>query len=266
MKLAGGTENFNCDVVPVRSRGCSLTDAELDIALQQRLPDILEDQPGTARIKTLLEGLATTGFAENRLKEILVQEPTMEAWRVGEALAEAYLVDHRQCEFPWPAGRDLRNPSASSAGADLAGFDKRDAKTRFAFGEVKTSEEENSPPGVVTGRHGLSKQIEGLRNRRSIKNPLVRYLAHRAKGAPWESTFKDAARVYLKNSEDVSLFGVLVRDVSPNVLDLKSRSVALAKGCPTATRIELRALYLPKGCLKAIVKRAAAAKAKGGKK
>ena len=61
-------------------------------------------------------------FASDNLRSALSAKHPVFDWQVGEAMAEAYLVDHRQCEFPWPSGRDLRNPEASPAGADLVGF------------------------------------------------------------------------------------------------------------------------------------------------
>ncbi len=46
---------------------------------------------------------------------------------------------------------------------------------------------------------------------------------------------------------DVSLFGLLIRDVIPKREDLAGRTAALSEQCPAKTSIELRALYLPSG-------------------
>ena len=140
----------------------------------------------------------------------------------------------------------MRNPNASPAGADLVGFHKQGATRRFAFGEVKTSEEEKWPPQVVIGRHGLAKQLEVLRDSDQTKHHLViKYLGHRAKNSSWEIGYKESVVRYFKDSSDVSLFGFLIRDVAPNSADLLSRAKALAKGCPKETSIELSAVYLP---------------------
>lgn len=128
---------------------------------------------------------------------ILSAPDDLPGWRVGEALAEVYLIEHRQCEFPWPGGRDLKNPSASPAGTDLVGFYRYNDEVRFAFGEVKTSNHSDSPPSVVTGRHGLSEQLSDLRDSTDIKGNLVRYLGHHATRASWRPTFEAAVSRFL---------------------------------------------------------------------
>lgn len=252
MRIAKGNEVYACDCDPVIARGISLTDKEVQSALTQRLPEILDDQLGQQRLDTLLSGLSTTSFQDNRIKQILSVKREVEDWRVGEAIAEAYLVDHRACTFPWPSGRDLKNPDSSPAGADLVGFEKRDKRTRFAFGEVKTSQEQKWPPSAMKGRHGLSKQLESLRDSSDVKDHLVRYLGHRAPNTNWVSEYKDAAKAYLQDHADVALHGIMIRDVAPKETDLRSRGTALAKKRPTATSIELRAIYLPADSVKTL--------------
>ena len=195
----------------------------------------------------MLSGLAQTDFEAARVSQILSAGQPVDDWRVGEAFAEAFLIDHRGCEFPWPMGRDVRNPKASPAGADLVGFATVKDRIRFAFGEVKTSSEAKWPPHVMSGRHGLQRQIEHLRDSTPAKDHLVRYLAHRATNASWDATFKKAAAAYLAEPSDVSLFGLLIRDVTPKKEDLAGRTAKLSERCPDKTSIELRALYLPSG-------------------
>ena len=96
------------------------------------------------------------------------------------------------------------------------------------------------------GRTGLKKQLEDLRDRKAIRDDLVKYLAHRAGSAVWLARFRRAAERYLRNSSDVQLYGVLVRDVEPRPEDLRARVDGLGAGCPEGTRIELLALYLPR--------------------
>ena len=212
-----------------------------------RIQPILDDVPGKNQVGSLLSGLAQTDFEAARVSQILSVRQPVDDWRVGEAFAEAFLIDHRGCEFPWPMGRDVRNPKASPAGADLVGFATVKDRIRFAFGEVKTSSEARWPPNVMSRRHGLQRQIERLRDSTAAKDHLVCYLAHRATDASWDATFRKAAAAYLAEPGDVSLFGLLIRDVTPKKEDLAGRTAALSKRCPAKTSIELRACYLPTG-------------------
>jgi len=259
MMLSAGTEIYNADVSPVTARGVSYTDVEIDTALGGSVSNILWDDTGTADLQAILVSVATTDFSDKSVKRILSNHPAPENWRVGEALAEAFLAEHRNCEFPWPSGRDLKNPTASPAGTDLVGFQKTDNQSdsyRFAFGEVKTSEEGKWPPGVMHGRHGLQNQLEGLRDSTGIKDSLVTYLGHHANGKGWLPHYQVATKRYLVNPADVSLFGILVRDVEPKREDLAGRARALANNCPLETSIELRAMYLPRRSIGALAQRA----------
>ena len=266
MTLAVGTELYNADVPPVTARGASYTDAELDTTLGGSVSSILWDDAGTANLQAIIASAATTDFSDQSVKRVLANRVTPENWRVGEGLAEAFLIEHRACEFPWPTGRDLKNPSASPAGTDLVGFQSTDAVEdtfRFAFGEVKTSEQEAWPPSVVNGPHGLRRQLEDLRDSTAVKDSLMRYLGHHANGTGWSSRYQSAAKRYLANPCDVSLFGVLVRDVEPRSEDLASCAGGLADGCPMETSVELRAMYLPRHTITSLSQRAVAARGGG---
>ena len=122
MPLPPGKEVYNSDNPPIKARGISYTARELTQALKHRVVEVLQDREGRIELQALIASVATTQFDAKRIDEILGQQPAVEDWRVGEAIAESYLVDHRGCEFPWPTVRDLKNPSASPAGADLVGF------------------------------------------------------------------------------------------------------------------------------------------------
>ena len=248
MAIASGTEVYNVDTIPVTARGVLYAEVELDSALKSSVSQVLWDDTGTNNLQAILTSVVTTDFSDKSVKRVLSNHPMPENWRIGEGLAEVFLVEHRSCKFPWPSGRDLKNPSASPAGTDLVGF--QNTKTtvnahRFAFGEVKTSEQEAWPPSAMNGRHGLQKQLENLRDSTNVKDSLVKYLGHHANGTDWLSRYKSAAMRYLANPTDISLFGVLVRDVEPKQEDLASRAAKLSANCPTETSIELRAMYLP---------------------
>ena len=234
---------------PCSAVGLTWSDSEFDDAMDGRAAAILFDDEGKANIEAILAGLAETDFARDALRRVLEDPDDIEDWRVGEAIAESYLTDHRSCGFPWPDGRDERKSGSSLPGADLVGFGIDDDGECFAFGEVKTSSERGYPPGTMYGRKGLKRQLEDLRDNVAIRDDLVRYLAHRARSAPWRATFERAAGRYLLNTSDVQLYGCLVRDVEPCRDDLRARVGSLGAARPDGMRIELVALYLPQGGL-----------------
>jgi hypothetical protein len=258
MRLAGGKECYRADCDSVTARGCTYTAEELATALDGPVGEIIRDDAGNATVEGILVGVADTGFGPDSVRRIVSSDRAPEDWRVGEALAECRLRDSHDCSFPWPSGRDQKNPDSSLPGADLVGFQKttrKDYPHRFAFGEVKTSNEEKWPPQVMYGRHGLIQQLESLRDQVGVKDHLVKYLTHRASNATWKPKHKEAARRYLANPSDVALFGVLVRDVAPKEDDLRTRAMAMAKGCPRLTSVQLTAMYLPPKSIYRIGKR-----------
>lgn len=250
MSIAAGELAYTVEAPPLDVAGLILKDEEMRTALRDRLMSILDDSEGEQVLRSILEPLAETQFQTENLNQLLSATRQVPDWRVGEALAEAYLSDHCSCQFPWPGGRDLKNPASSPAGTDLVGFQNDGMNIRFAFGEVKTSEESKWPPSVVKGRHGLKEQIGDLRDRKTVRDSLVLYLGHHAANAAWQESYRHAARRYLSDSTDVALFGLLVRDVSPNDLDLRAKAKALATNCPCKTSIVLKSIYLPNGCIK----------------
>ena len=91
--------------------------------------------------------------------------------------------------------------------------------------------------------------MKNLRDDTLIRNRLLSYLGYRAKNAQWEDSFKTATRRYLNDQMDVSVFGVLVRDVLPDEQDLKRRVAQLSSGNRVPLRMEAIALYLPNGTI-----------------
>lgn len=246
MSVAEGGTAYSHRSPPCSGVGLAWSDEELDDALGGRVAEVLFDDEGKADIEAILSPLADTDFEQEGVKRILEDPEDIEDWRVGEAIAETYLTDHRVCYFPWPDGRDERKSGSSLPGADLVGFGNDSDGDCFAFGEVKTSSEAQYPPGSMYGRTGLKRQLEDLRDSETIRDDLFIYLAHRVK-AFWRPRFEAASKRYLKNSSDVQLYGVLVRDVPPHADDLRVRVHDLAENCPEGTCIELLALYLPEG-------------------
>ncbi len=245
MTVSAGEVAYRLGKAPCSGVGLQWSEDESSAALDGRVAAVLFDDEGRANIEDILAGLAETDFAQDRLRRVLKDPGEIEDWRVGEAIADAYLTDHRACSFPWPDGRDERKRGSSLPGADLVGFGNDDDGDCLAFGEVKTSSERRYPPGTMHGRTGLKRQLEDLRDNEAIRDDLVRYLGHRARLARWRARFERAAGRYLRNTSDVRLYGVLVRDVEPHQDDLRRRVGALGNGCPEGTCIELLALYLP---------------------
>lgn len=247
--IAVGAECYRHGTSPSTGTGQSWNAEELGAAINGQVSALVFDDQGKADIEELLAGVAETSFEQEQLTRALAVPDNVENWRVGEAIAEAYLTVHRDCLFPWPDGRDERKSGSSLPGADLVGVQQDKQGDRFVFGEVKTSGEAKHPPGAVYGRTGLKQQLEDLRDKVGIRNDLFKYLGHRAKNATWVDRFKAASKRYLNNSSDIQLFGVLVRDVEPNVDDVRVRVEKLGNGCPAGTQIELLALYLPTGAI-----------------
>ena len=244
-----GLWGYTVDRGNVKARGVVVDDATLEEVLTSKVRPLLQDEEGKESIRELLSELASTGFMKENIERLLDDsDVSTPDWMVGEALAEAFVCDEHGCSFPWPTGRDLKNPEASPTGADMVGFQKTDDTAlpyRFAFGEVKTSSEKNWPPQVAHCRTGLQQQIENLRDSTKVKGGLFRYLGHHAGGKSWSPMYISAATRYLSSEyNDVILIGVLVRDVEPNKLDLKQRAINLSKDKHDLTDVAFYALYL----------------------
>src|SRR5690606_8177833 len=97
-----------------------------------------------------------------------------------------------------------------------------------------------------------------------IRDTLCRYLGFRAPKTSWQSDYQAAGQRYVADHQDVQLFGILVRDVSPNQEDLRARVSKLSMGCPSRMVIELLSLYLPIGTVSGLGTRAVAARSGGG--
>ncbi len=240
-----GTIKYQLGTAPVTGCGFSYSAEELDTALSGSVAEVVYDDSGKADIEALLVGLPETEFEKGEVERILSDSKPPEDWRVGEALAETYLVDQKDCFFPWPDVRDERKSGSSLPGADLVGFQSNGSDDYFAFGEVKTSTENKYPPGTIYGRTGLKQQLEDLKDDVRVKDGLVRYLARRATTAPWKSRYLCAAKNYIQSKTNVRVFSFLIRDVEPNQDDLRTCVAKLAKDQHADMVIELLALYLP---------------------
>ncbi len=220
MTVATGTFKYQLGTAPVTGCGFSYSKVELDTALSGSVAQIVYDVQGNEDYEKELSSLEETGFGNELVESMLADSKQPENWRVGEALAEAYLVHQKDCFFPWPISRDHRKRGSSLPGADLVGFQSNGSDNYFAFVEVKTSTDGNYPPKVIYGPTGFQKQLEDLKSKVEIRKDLVEYLYHRAKNTQWKSRWNSAVKKFLQNKTNVRIFGFLVRDVEPNEKDL----------------------------------------------
>lgn len=228
--------------------GVSIEDGEtFEFFLTNDVASRLHDEPGTEEFNTYLRGLASTGFAEESLNQVLAAiVPEERDWAVGESMAEAYLNREHEVTWPWNMERDKRTPKASLPGADLIGFKADGTEIRLVLGEVKTSSDIDAPPNVMNGRSGMAHQLDRLANDLSLIHRLLRWLLPRCKGTEHETSFRTALTGLLNSgNKAISLFGVLIRDIQPNQLDLTSRGRSLAGNLETPTTCKLIAIYLP---------------------
>lgn len=207
----------------------------------------LHDEAGKADFSAHLNSLASTGFAQDSLQAILeAEQPEERDWAVGEALAEAWLSREHGVVWPWNMERDKRTAQASLPGADLVGFVTQGSETRLALGEVKSSSDRDIPPNVMTGRKGMTRQLENLATDVGLLHTLLRWLQPRCRGNSAEPHFNAAiSLLFQSGNKAMTLFGVLVRDTQPDERDLRSRGQHLAGIVNAPADCHLLALYLP---------------------
>lgn len=228
--------------------GISLNEGPgFDFFINADVSSRLNDVEGASAFEKHLRGLSSTGFAIESLNRILAADvPEERDWAIGESIAEAFLTRHYDVTWPWNHERDKRNSNASLPGADLIGFEVIGDQVRLVLGEVKTSCDTQSPPGVMNGRSGMTHQINNLANNLGLINKLLRWLLPRCKGTAYEVSFNEAITLYLESgNKAVALIGVLIRDTPPNQLDLRNRGKNLAGILQAPTSCRLIAIYLP---------------------
>ena len=230
-------------------RGVSMAEGDgFESFMTNDVASRLHDEEGTNEFEAHLRGLASTGFANNSLDEILAAEiPEERDWAIGEAMAEAYLTRQYNVTWPWNMERDKRTPNASLPGADLIGFEINRENVRLVLGEVKASSEKKYPPQVMNSRYGhMGHQIDNLSRNLGLINKLFKWLLPRCKGTKYETSFNAAIILFLKSgNKNVALFGVLIRDTEPNELDLQARGRSLAGTLHAPSTCQLIALYIP---------------------
>ncbi len=246
--MQGTCIEYATDDRQVSWHGVSMADGDdFSTFLATDVRSRLRDAEGAADFERHLSGLTTTGFSRDSLAELLAADlPEERDWAVGEAMAEAYLSREFQITWPWNMERDKRTPKASLPGADLIGFAFDDGSVRLALGEVKSSTDPNAPPNVMSGRSGMTHQLDVLATNLPILLTILKWLLPRCKGTEHEAAFNAAATAFLASgNKDIALFGVLLRDTKADEKDLKARGQRLAGTLGSPTTCQLVAVYLP---------------------
>ena len=222
-------------------KGFTIDDTKLDEYLKDQIRKIIFDKQGT---EELIAELRSTDFSETQLKEVFSlesQEELLKNFRIGEALVETLLSEHFSVLFYWNSVRDEANPHGNRTGVDIIGFQKRNGKLNFVFVEVKTSYDADAPPSVI---YSLTKQLEELATYNHIPKNAIRCLGFKAKTAGFITEFKEALSEFVTKRYVVA--GGLVRDTSPNQLDIKQRFLKLDKDTPAEIHVQMYTFYFMK--------------------
>lgn len=201
----------------------------------------LHDETGFNASAELLADIQA--FSEERIET--------QQFRVGEAYAEVILEQEFSCRFHWNENRDARNPQGNKTGADLVGFIEVDGQVLFLFGEVKTSSEIiNRPPQVMTtSDKSIESQLRDLYNDTAKRRILISYLQNKARlyptDHPFFEDFEAGKRAYYSGECRFHLFGVLIRDISPDERDVSVSYNRLRTQILEPKGLKLLAIYLP---------------------
>ena len=239
--------NFDVSNKTIYGQGFVCNDAQLD-EIEQALVNDLLDNTGVC---DLLKSMQSTDFDVDNLKICFesAQSRYFKDWQIGESLAKVFLENTKNCHFPWPVSRDLKNLNSSLTGCDLPGVKLIGVDDYvLAFAEVKTSSQEDSPPSVMTG---LKKQMECLiNNEDKTINQLMLYLGYRMNNDSHRGKAILAFANYLKHDK-YAVYGILVRTTKPSDRDIKSYVRKLSEKCELED-VGIFALYVSRESLNKI--------------
>ena len=218
--------------------------------LRTRVSEKYYDKKGTQTLENNFTSISDTGFAQKMFKEDMSINPMIKEWRIGECMAECYLEDYHNVRFYYQSSRDAKNQEGNQHGADIVGFAEINDKTVFVFGEVKTSADTNSPPGVMYGHLGMICQMENIMDDNEARKSLIRWLAFKVQDKKESDSFRKdfeyAYESYYKSKRrKIKLAGILIRDTSPNPKDLASGYEKLMKKLNSEMFLHLSGIYLP---------------------
>lgn len=225
--------------------GAKLTDKTMEDLTAGPLRERAVDAAFQQEVAAEMQALDATDMASEVLAEFLATDPAPLDWQVGEALAEVLLQEWHGATWVWNGSRDRKTAKASLPGADVVGFIAEGGAVHFLFGEVKSSSDAASPPGVVYGRTGLLNQLEHL-CAGSDHWTLIKWLRARCMTPEDQELFRSAMRRYvLSEKKDIRLVGCLVRDTEPKESDIKGRATALAPNVGSPMRAHFYVWYVP---------------------
>lgn len=227
--------------------GSKLTESELD-DMSEEISERALDLVFEGSVASKLQDLASTGAASTWIQDFLENAVSHDVvpWQVGEAVAEAILEKSKGVVFPWNTKRDERNPRASLQGADLVGLSVESSGCRLLFGEVKSSGDEKSPPGVLHGKSGMTQQLERIITKKTLQLTLIKWLIARRIDGVVGDQLDDALACFVETGgASVRLVGVLVRDTEADEDDVSARGIKLGSKVVSPGSVELVVLYLP---------------------
>jgi len=230
-----------------RWMGRALDQADLD-RLAADVRERVFDLAFSDEVEAQMRDLAQTDFSTEWLDSFLAagRQNDVLPWQVGEALVEAVLEAEFAVVLPWNTKRDQRTPKASLPGADLVGLCQVNDEWHLVFGEIKSSSDKACPPGVVHGKSGLVQQLERILNDPSVQFELIRWLMARVPDGELSSGFSEALTRFVNTrGAGTRLIGSLVRDTSPNELDVSTRGRNLGGLIGDPGTAELHVWYLP---------------------
>ena len=91
--IAVGAECYSHGASRITGTGRSWNTEELCMAINGQVSMLVFDDQGKADIQELLAGVVETSFEQEQLAQTLAAPDDIENWRVGEAIAEAYLSE-----------------------------------------------------------------------------------------------------------------------------------------------------------------------------
>ena len=229
----------------IEYEGVSFRNDNFSAFLKQTISPIYKDEEYNCQMKEI--AIEMTGFDSENLQAVFDEMPKVSNFRIGELVAEKIVESRYNAKFTYNSDRDLKNLKSNNTGADLVGFiEMEDGAINFLFGEVKTSEEEKTPPGVMYGATGMIDQLTDLSIKQDKIKSLVKWLfikCHSDKDLTVQRYIKEAMSFYAKDRGNIRLIGVLVRDTSPNELDLKNRYEDLKSKINGQRNVQLLAVY-----------------------
>jgi len=229
----------------VEYEGIEFKDDCFEKFLKETVSPSFRDSEYNIKMKTI--AIDMTGFESNNLNEVFETMPKISEFRIGEIVAEKIVESRYTARFSYNSDRDLKNKNSNNTGADLVGFiELEDGAVKFLFGEVKTSSDKTTPPGVMYSNEGMIEQLKALGKDRDKIPSLVKWLFCKCIGCEdvqVKNDIKQAMTNYCKDKNDIRLIGVLVRDTTPNERDLKSRYTYLNKELTGKMPVQLLAVY-----------------------